>query len=257
MNFANQLVATKPTLLAAQITYLANGQVGTLFLIPTATDVDGICVEDMNRLYSGQFVPKTKSARSLYDQIMSAPKFSMCPLCGQRTVSTLDHYLAKTKHPALAITPANLVPACSDCNKTKLASQPNSAVEQTLHPYFDDVEGEKWLKAEVIQESPPAIRFFAEPPLGFGVVLCSRVRHHFADFKLGSLYCSQAGAEMVSIADMLVTLSTRGGSAAVQQHLADQAKSRRVVSLNSWQTAFYDALAESAWFHETGCHQIL
>lgn len=256
-NFANRIVATKPTFLAAQATYLAKGKTGTLFSIPISTNVDGVVsVEDMKRLYSGQFVPKSKASRSLYDQILAAPKFSICPLCGQRTVSTLDHYLAKTKHPALAITPANLVPACADCNKTKLASQPNSAIEQTLHPYFDDVDVAKWLKAEVVQDSPPAIRFFAEPPVEWGDVLCARVKRHFADFKLGALYCSQAGAELASVADMLVTLSERGGPDAVRQHLLDQAKSRRVFSLNSWQTAFYDALAESAWFHQIGFQRI-
>lgn len=252
-NFAARLNVIKPTLLANQTTYLAKGATGTLFSIPTATDVDGIVsVDDMKRLYSGQFVPRTKSARGIYDHIMAAPKFSLCPLCGQRTVSTLDHYLAKTKHPALAITPANLVPACADCNKTKLASQPNSAIEQSLHPYFDDVDGAKWLWAEVIEESPPAVRFYAEPPLEFGEVLSMRVKRHFVDFKLGSLYSSQAGAEIVSIANMLQKLSARGGTDAVRQHLSDQAESRRFVSLNSWQTAFYAALAESAWFCESG-----
>jgi hypothetical protein len=211
----------------------------------------------MKRLYAGQFVPKTKSARSLYDQILAAPKFSVCPLCGHRTVSTLDHYLAKTKHPALAITPANLVPACADCNKTKLASQPNSAVDQTLHPYFDDVEGAKWLRAKVVEGSPPAVRFVAEPPLEWGDVLCARLKRHFSDFKLASLYSSQAGAEIVSIADMLLTLSTRGGAESVKEHLVDQARSRQRVSLNSWQTAFYDALADSDWFQNVGIHQIL
>ncbi len=256
-NFVARLAITKPSLLAAQATYLSKGAAGALFSIPTANYVDGVVsVDDMKRLYSGQFVPKTKSARNLYDQIMAAPKFSVCPLCGQRTVSTLDHYLAKTKHPALAITPANLVPACADCNKTKLASQPNSAVEQSLHPYFDDVDGAKWLWAEVVEESPPAVRFFADPPAEWEDVLRARVMRHFDDFKLGSLYCSQAGAELASIADMLVTLSERGGVDALKQHLVDQANSRRVVSLNTWQTAFYDALALSAWFQEIGFQQI-
>ena len=39
-----------------------------------------------------------------------------CPFCGIGTVSTLDHYLPKSKYPALAITPKNMIPACRDCN---------------------------------------------------------------------------------------------------------------------------------------------
>jgi hypothetical protein len=58
---------------------------------------------------------------------------------------------------------ANLIPSCGDCNKAKLRSQPTSGEEQTLHPYFDDVDA-TWLKAKVIEADPPSLRFFPEAP---------------------------------------------------------------------------------------------
>jgi hypothetical protein len=42
--------------------------------------------------------------------------------------------VSKSPLPALAVALLNLVPACSDCNKAKLASVPTSAEEVGLHP---------------------------------------------------------------------------------------------------------------------------
>ena len=63
-------------------------------------------------------VRKNGPGRATYDLLKLSAKGGFCPLCGQRNVSTLDHYLPKESYPDLSILPINLVRACSDCNYT-------------------------------------------------------------------------------------------------------------------------------------------
>jgi hypothetical protein len=134
----SSLRAAAPGFLAAELAYLNAAAREVLFEIPGSDDVDGhVTTKEMEALYKGNFSRSRSPARRIYDAIKLAPPHGICPLCGQRVVATLDHYLAKSVHPRLAITPANLIPACSDCNKLKLDRQARDAQEQPLHPYFD------------------------------------------------------------------------------------------------------------------------
>ena len=99
-------------------------------------------------------------------RLLLAPAHGTCPLCGLRKVSTIDHHLPKAHHPALIAVPADLVPACMDCNMAKGDTVPGNEYKQTIHPYFDDVDSETWLFAEVGETTPPAIRYFIQPPNG-------------------------------------------------------------------------------------------
>jgi hypothetical protein len=71
----------------------------------------------LKNLYDDNFARARSTGRPIYDRIMAAAPRSICPLCKLRTVSTLDHFLPKATYPLLAVTPLNLVPCCSDCNK--------------------------------------------------------------------------------------------------------------------------------------------
>src|SRR5690606_34072146 len=102
-----------------------------------------VSAEEMCSLYARMSRPKA-AGRRYYNLIRSAPLHGQCPLCGHRQVATLDHYLPKSEFPAFAVLPLNLIPACRDCNSAKLARVVLSANEQTLHPYYDDVDGEQW-----------------------------------------------------------------------------------------------------------------
>ena len=162
----------------------------------TPTD-PGVC-DELIKVYTDRMAKQGAPGRPVYDALKHAA--SRCPLCGHRDVTTLDHYLPKTVFPLLCVTPANLVPACSECNKAKLASTSATAGDQTLHPYFDDVDQDPWLKADVVQGAPAAVVFFVEPPRHWTSVLAARVRHHFAAFGLAGLYGVQAAAELREIA---------------------------------------------------------
>lgn len=208
--------------------------------------------EEMTVLYDSRMAKKTAPGRAIYDELLLAPRHGRCPLCGQRTVSTLDHHLPKVEYPALAIVPLNLVPSCSDCNKIKGSSVPTSPDDETLHPYFDDIESDLWLSAKVVEVRPPGLRFFVAPPPAWSDSTCARVQSHFRKFNLPSLYASQAAQELSSINFHLKQLLHAGGSSAVYQFLCDQAQSRRHAYLNSWQSATYTALSDSVWFCNGG-----
>ena len=104
------------------------------------------------------------AARRVYDEILNAAPNSICPLCGIGIVRSLDHYLPQSKYPEYVVTPANLIPSCIDCNKAKFTRFPQQAAQQTIHPYFDNYTQETWLRAEVIEGEPPALRFYADGP---------------------------------------------------------------------------------------------
>ncbi|MEQ8658211.1 MAG: hypothetical protein RIC24_13000 [Hyphomicrobiales bacterium] len=235
----------------AEASYLEHAEVGALFQIAQATAVNGVTTEEMKRVYKGTF-SRSKKTRPIYDLIKKLPANDICPMCGQRTVGTLDHYLAQSLHPALTITPANLLPSCADCNKSKLDAQPTQESEQTLHPYFDNVDNGTWLFAEVLEISPAALRYVVKPPVEWSTIKQERVRHHFAVFGLGALYASHSAAELVNIRYGLQRVSEYGTAQNVRDHLQLQFESYQDSQPNSWQTAMYRALTASDWFCDGG-----
>jgi hypothetical protein len=205
---------------------------------------------ELIKVYTNRMVKEGAPGRPVYDALKLAAK--RCPLCGHRSVTTLDHYLPKTLYTLLCVTPANLVPACSDCNKAKSDSSFFVAADQPLHPYFDNVDQDEWLKAEVVQDTPPALVFFADPPQHWRADLADRVRHHFEVFELAELYGSQAAAELAEIAYEMAQVHDAGGEQAVKEHLDLTAASRGMVNRNHWRTAAYRALAGSPWYCSGG-----
>lgn len=211
--------------------------------------VDGlVTVEEMSDLYSSRFARQGSAGRAIYDELMSATRHGRCPLCGHGLVSTLDHFLPKSHYPCLSVVPLNLVPACKDCNKNKARSFPGSPLEATLHPYFDDVEEDLWLGAQVLEERPAAIRFFVKAVQRWDEVKQARVENHFKLLKLSKLYTSNAADELLNIQGSLRRVFRAGAAAAVQEYLQEEAGSRATARMNSWQAAMYTALSESEWY---------
>lgn len=246
------LGAVTATVTLAETEYLLHGHGMTLFSIAQTPSVAGILsCETMKRVYGRTFV-KSAGTRPMYDALKAAPENDICPLCSQRTVSTLDHYLAQSLHANLTIVPMNLVPACAECNKAKLDRQPKDQVDQSFHPYFDNCDDGRWLVAEVVECAPAALGFRVVHPAGWAATKFQRAERHFAAFKLASLYASHAGVELTNIRYSLSRIAARGTAADIRNFLEDRAASARAAHLNSWQTATYDAIANSDWFCEGG-----
>ena len=250
---AIRILGAIDALTTAEAAYKALGTTNDLYTIVAtaiATADDWVSREEMEALYTRTFARKGSPARHIYDAMRASSPGGLCPLCNQRPVSTLDHHLAKAEHANFAITPINLVPSCKDCNTDSGARKPATKVEQTLHPYFDSVDGDIWLTAELIQGKPPSLIFSATPPGHWSGHLQEIVKNHFTVFGLGKLYATHAAVELVNI--YFDIDSKPWTPSTLKAHLEEQAKNRRRMLRNSWQAAVYDALALSAWFCNGG-----
>lgn len=230
----------------------------TLHALRPYSNFDGIVTnEEMVAVYTDRMVKKDSPGRAIYNKLLLLPQHGRCPLCGHGVVYTLDHHLPKSKYPTLAVVPTNLVPACRDCNTAKISAIPVNAEEETIHPYFDDIETDLWLHSTVIktEDSSPVLRFFVQPPSSWDNLKTKRVKHHFKVFKLSTLYTSQAGTELTNIRDRLIQLFSIEGTQGVKAHLTEEAKSRAKGYLNSWQTAMYKALVVSDWYCSGGFNE--
>jgi hypothetical protein len=237
--------------------YLQRGEKGSLFQIPAPGENSLSEPEKAMRwLYENKFSAKSGPARDFYDQIISSTTNNVCPLCAQRDVSTIDHYLPKGAYPGFAITPINLIPACKDCNYTKLDDHADKQEHQTFHPYFDNFDDKEWLMATVSHQNGFIIQYSVALTTNWNKVTEARLRLHFDKFELGKLYASNAMREVVGICDLLNRLADHAGSDGVQQELQTRACSWRKAARNSWQKAMYSALAASDWFCSGGHRDI-
>ena len=218
----------------------------------TADPVGHLSVAEMKELYKKGMSSASGPARFFYDKLMGAAPHGTCPLCGQGKVRNLDHHLPQSKYPALVVTPINLVPSCRDCNSAKLSKVPKAIGEQTIHPYFDDVTGARWLHAVIAKSDPPVLLYEVRPPNGWSQVTGDRLRHHMTVFKLAAAFTLYAGEELSQIAAELQDLHGKGGPSVVRQELQTRAHNRESTHRNSWQTAMYFGLAESEWFCTDG-----
>lgn len=91
-----------------------------------------------------------KEIRPFYGKILTSSR--VCPYCGARQTTTVDHFLSKNNYPNYSVTPLNLLPCCSDCNKNKSDNDEDisSLSEVFFHPYEESLGDFKWLKASVI-----------------------------------------------------------------------------------------------------------
>ncbi|WP_417538683.1 HNH endonuclease [Marinobacter sp.] len=211
---------------------------------------NSVTVDEMKAVYTDRMAKKLAPGRIYYDRLMSLPEHARCPLCSQRVVSTLDHHLPKAHFPSLAVSPFNLIPACQDCNKTKSEGIPTCSAEETLHPYYDDVESFVWIRARLIETVPVAIEFYVDPPDDCDPILAERLKNHFKSFGLAALYASHAAEELASVEYIAKRVFDNGGSVELQRHLVETASGKRAVNLNSWQSALYCCLSENNWFCE-------
>lgn len=189
--------------------------------------------------------------RPVYNRLKSGAKFRLCPLCGERDVKTLDHYLVKTEFPEFAVFPANLIPSCSDCNKTKLAHVARRHRDQTFHPYFDDWSLHQILRASVDVGDTVRVRFSIEPVAGFSGGSLARARFHFEALQLGVLYASKAAVELVESKDTF-RRNFLDGVEILKQELRLEALSRARGNLNGWRSVLYRGLSESNDFCNGG-----
>lgn len=243
--------SVKPYIKAQSKVYDTKALVGNLYTISVHDNVNGILTaSDMKKvLYSQQMVAKPKG-RKIYDKIMSLAPLNRCPFCGIGTVTTLDHYLPKSEFPTFSVLPYNLVPSCKDCNTGKLAGYATTKEEQALHPYYDDFMNEQWLFARVEETSPVSVSFFVDAPSEWDTIDRSRVEAHFIEYNLAKRFSIESSNELANLKQAFTLFPLE------QEDRKNELNKKAIVSksiyLNSWESALYQALAESNWYCDSG-----
>ena len=216
-------------------------------LDPTQFELAGLTRQEMGSLYK-RMLPQLAPARKHRDKILAAALHRVCPYCGERRVESIDHYLPKSLSWALAVTPANLVPACSDCNHFKGEYSPARGRPALIHPYFEDLDDLHWLEAVVDELRPPAVRFrVADANLVPDTA--ERVAAQFELLRLGELYAAHAGQELAILDSRLSALVFQGaGGSTIRSYLLEEAEFRSGGHRNSWERVLFMTLADSDWY---------
>lgn len=226
--------------------------INEIYLIPQSLPfIYPVVGDDLEKVYSNGMLPKEMPGRKIYDQIRSSAPDGVCPLCSIGTVDTLDHYLPKAKYPIFSVTPINLIPSCTPCNKGKLVDYPKTADDQTLHPYYDSVNNENWIKATIIQTQPIAFFFYPDPPNNWDLTLQNRVKNHFDAFELNKKFSSNANTMYRGFKNMLVEAFNKD-PLLLKQLLYSFYDSNRVLGVNSFEAVMFETLYNDDWFCNTG-----
>lgn len=197
--------------------------------------------EDMVSLYDNKFSKKGQPGRKYYDKIKIAPVNGTCPLCGMGQVATLDHYMAKSLYPTLAVTPNNLIPACRDCNEIRRSVRFDAASDLTLHPYYDDIQNIEWLVAKVVSVQPICVAYEISDSLGDSE-LRRRLEKHLETFKLKSRFAQKAAEELSAHRMVFQEIFNVGGADELRNYLHLCYNGLKSAEINSWRTALYKAL---------------
>ncbi|PSW06727.1 HNH endonuclease [Photobacterium lipolyticum] len=220
-------------------------------LIPVNIGDDELAVgrvtkKELTSLYTNYLVGKTKPGREIYDALMIRAPLCRCPFCGLNHVSTLDHFLPKTKYPSLSVIPTNLVPSCKDCNTGKSSTVALTGSSQPLHPYFDrePFHTEQWLFARIIDSQPITVAYEILSPSGWSPENKSRVEAHFNEFKLYLRYSIEAASELASQEYIFNKYIESREYDSLLSDLEERYFSHERLNINSWQTALYKALLE-------------
>lgn len=242
--FANDM----PCVIEADTRYASAGKASTVHALPSADfQMDTVPTADMVWLYENRLAGRSSSARVIYDALKQIGPYGRCALCGVRDATTLDHHLPKSTFPSLAVNPLNLVPSCGRCNQLK-----SDRVGGVIHAYFDDIAGDVWLSARLVESRPCVALFDIACPPSWPTDLASRARAHFATLQLGGLYAAQASRTMRGDTLAFRRAFASSGPEGVRCYVEERAESWADHEPNCWEAALYTALSKSEWFCEGG-----
>jgi hypothetical protein len=243
----------RPLILTAVTDYIAKAPRIELHTIATHNSINGnVTAGEMKKVYTDRMAGATSPGRYIYDKWRASAPNNICPLCAQRTTENLEHHLPKGHYPIYSVVPINIFPACSSCNKIKLDAISDSPETDPIHPYFDDVDDELWLKAEVIEAKPASLRFYTLKPDNWDDIKYARIENHFRLFELEKLCASHSGEELAMNYFRINSLFVSGGAQSVKDFLEGSWLSMKNYNINSWQTASYEALFNSNWYQTGG-----
>lgn len=195
---------------------------------------------EMTKVYDEKFARADAVGRKYYDMIMAQVERGICPICGVRLASTLDHYLPKAKVPTLSVTPSNLVPACRDCNMDKHTDMALAPDATPVHLYYDRLPEEPWLHVRMGDNLE--ITYYISCPDSWEASLKGRVEGHLDIYKLHKLYSAHAATEIGDKKRMWKRLVDMGLEKEVFNDICEMRSSAEANDLNSWKSALYRGL---------------
>lgn len=229
--------------------YNLKAQVHETYKYESHDIVSNVTKKDMVSLYNDKFVKSGQPGRVYYDKILHSAPHGVCPFCGIRIASTLDHYLNKANFPVYSISPINLIPACKDCNKDKGEQVSEKAEHEFIHPYYDIINNHIWLKATLQPNENTLVTYSVKKPDEWSNLLYLRVVNYFKTLKLNSLYGIHAVGEILNNKYKLSRLKQKAGIDELINDLNETALSCEYYYLNSWQSALYRELSSNEWFY--------
>lgn len=211
--------------------------------------------DEMEKLYKNRLY-KSKVGNVIYTRIRDSAIGDLCPLCSQRLVGTLDHYLPKAHYPQYAISRVNLYPTCIECNKAKLDTVNSEKANQTFHPFFDRLHDIVWLSASLKGGASPALVFYVNDNVPQRFALRQRMRYHFRTLGIDDLYATHAASALSQEQFTLQELFKSKGRRGVEKYLKNRWESACYVNKNSWLAVMYCTLLNSASFCAGGFNNI-
>lgn len=214
---------------------------------------DNVNSSQMMKVYDQFLVDKpdsVKVGRKVYNSILLSANNNLCPYCSHRDVKTIDHYLPKSKFSYFTVTPVNLIPSCSDCNKDKLDNHSLTEGKMLLHPYYDDINSIDWLECEVNKNIWPITFSYKTSNNIPNTVLKSRINHQFYLLGLDKLYADNATREFYKRVRSMIREYNSNTKNNIYDFLNDNYESYNYENPNSWQTKMFKALKDSEWFIE-------
>lgn len=197
---------------------------------------------EIRKVYDEKFAKSDTVGRTYYDAIMAQVKRGICPICGIRLASTLDHYLPKAKVPTLSVTPSNLIPACRDCNMDKKTDMFLAPDATPVHLYYDRLPEGPWLHVRIGDNLE--ITYFISCPDSWEKSLKGRVERHLDVYNMYGLYSAHAATEIEDKKRMWKKLINLGMEQDVLDDISEMRHSAEAHDLNSWKSALYRGLEE-------------
>ena len=258
----SRLIHIKPLLIEAEKKYIGyrkklyDLEESHIIDLPVGVQLDNamksyVDTNEMDKVYTEFFVgsPEVeKVGRVVYDSIISSADYNICPYCSDRKVMTLDHYLPKSKFALFAVTPLNLLPSCSDCNKVKLNKFDPNQEDMLIHPYFEDLSTENWLKCDVVEKKWPITFKYGVRDDIKNLILKARLEAQFSTLKLNLLYADNATREFMHRITSIIKEYKSNPSKNAFYFFDDNKTSYGDINQNSWQTKMFEALMNSTWF---------
>ncbi|WP_312699215.1 HNH endonuclease signature motif containing protein [Sedimentibacter sp.] len=207
----------------------------------------------MKKMYSERFSQKGyPEVYKYYLQIRQSVGY--CPYCNFPTHHTkqIDHYFPKAIFPSLSLTVDNLVPICTDCNKTKWEYYSLNKNEMLIHPYYDEFANDsfEFIHCNIIEEEHIGFTFSIKKLEKWDDTIFERVKIHFKILELDKLYSSDFETDFSVYIEELKELYIDCDEADVKEILKRKIRSYRKSNIKPWFYAGYNSILNNAWFFE-------